>query len=73
MNPITVNIFYGGSVCSRFLDMCTTIGPTGATAESIFSKMNQVLSSCVIQWGNSVGFGVDNASVNRGKHNSIKS
>ena len=59
MNSITAKIFdvTRGSVCSQFLDMCTI-------TEAIFSKMNQVLSSCVIPWGNCVWFGVDNASVN---------
>ena len=75
MNPITVRIFdiRRETVQSKFLDMCTITGPTGGTAEVIFAKMNQVLSACDVSWINCVGFGVDNASVNIGKHNSIKS
>ena len=76
MNPLTIKIFDigRGRVESRFLDMCTctTTGTTSATAESIFTKMDQVLSSCTVPWTNCVGFGVDNASVNIGKHNSIR-
>ena len=75
MNPITVRIFHirCGTVQSKFLDMCTTTGLTGDTAEAIFAKMNQVLSAYDVSWIDCVGFGVDNASVNIGKHNSIKS
>ena len=75
MNPITVKIFDAsrGKVESQFFDMCTTTGPSGATAESIFAKMDSVLSLHRVPWGNCVGFGVDNASVNMGRHNSIKS
>ena len=74
MNPITVKIFDLNceKVESRFLDMCTTTGVTSATAAAIFSKMDEVLSSCDISWANCVGVGVDNTSVNLGKHNSIK-
>lgn len=75
MNPITIKIFDVSRerVESRFLDMCTTTGTAAGTAETIFSKMDQVLSACEVPWTNCVGFGVDNASVNIGKHNSIKS
>ena len=75
MNPITVRIFDIGrdKVDTRFLDMCTTSGVAAATAETIWNKMDQVLSSCDVPWINCVGVGVDNTSVNLGKHNSIKS
>ena len=52
MNPITVRIFdiRRGTVQSKFLDMCTTTGPTRGNAEEIFAKMNQVLSACDVSW-----------------------
>ena len=45
MNPHTVRIFdlNRKKVDTRFLDMCMTNGINSATAESIFSKMNEVL------------------------------
>ena len=47
-------------------------GPHSATAESIFTKMNEVLQSNGIPWANCVGAGVDNTSVNLGRNNSIR-
>ena len=47
------------------------VGPQCGTAESIFSKMDSVLHTNQIPWGNCVGVGVDNTSVNMGKANSI--
>ena len=46
-------------------------GQQSATAESIFTKMDDVLQSNQIPWTNCVGAGVDNTSVNLGKRNSI--
>ena len=73
MNPLTVRIFdlTRTKVDTRFLDMCTTSGINSATAESIFSKMSEVLVRHSIPWINCVGVGVDNTSVNMGKSNSI--
>ena len=47
------------------------LGPQCGTAESIFSKMNEVMETHHIPWTNCVGIGVDNTSVNLGKNNSI--
>lgn len=55
----------------RFLDMCTTIGKHAATAEAIFEKMNAILSAHAIAWEYCVKIGVDNTSINIGRHNSI--
>ena len=75
MNPITVKIFDTNRhrIESRFLDMGTTDGVNAATSAEIFSKISDVLRTCNVLWNNCVGFSVDNASVNLGKHNSIKS
>lgn len=59
---------------TRSLDnMCTTSGSDAATARAIFDKMNSVLVNRNILWNNCVGLGVDNTSVNIGRHNSIVS
>ena len=75
MNPMTVRIFdfSRGQVCTRFLDMCLTQGTNAGTAEAIFKSMDEALQSRNIPWSNCVGVGVDNASVNMGRHNSIRS
>ena len=75
MNPVTVRIFYSSCsrVCTRFLDMCLTSGTEGGTAEAIFRGMCRALESPDILWNNCVGIGVDNTSVNVGRHNSIRS
>ena len=73
MNPLTVRV-YTENTCkveTRFLDMCTTSGTDAATARAIFDKMDGVLSNYNIPWDNCVGLGVDNTSVNTGRHNSI--
>jgi len=73
MNPLTVRV-YIENTCkfqNRFLDMCTTSGTDAATARAIFDKMDGVLSNYEIPWDNCVGLGVDNTSVNTGRHNSI--
>ena len=51
--------------------MCCTSGKDAATAQAIFDKMCTVLSLHGIPWENCVGVGVDNTSVNFGRHNSI--
>ena len=47
MNPLTVRIFdiNRGRLETRFLDMCTTRGTNAATAETIFSKMDEIIKS----------------------------
>ena len=73
MIPLTVRIFdkEHKKVDTRFLDMCTTSGVNAVTARAIFDKMNSVILSHNISWDKCVGLGVDKASVNIGKHNSI--
>ncbi len=40
------------------------IGADSATAECIFSKMDEVIAECGVSWDNCVGLSVDNTSVN---------
>ena len=71
MNPPTVCLFdvNDGVVCTQFLDRCMS---SSSTAEGIFAKMQEVLSTHGISWSNCAGIGVDNTSVNMGCRNSIK-
>ena len=73
MNPLTVRVIDANfnKVAMRFLDMCATSGTDAATAETIFTKIDSVISTHNIPWINCVGVGVDNTSVNIGRHNSI--
>jgi len=71
MNPITVRIYDDSQhkVCCKFLNMCPTCE---STADAIFKAVSDVLSQHTIPWQHCVGFGVDNTSVNVGRHNSVK-
>ena len=71
MNPLTVRLFDQecGVVRTQFLDMCLS---SSASAEGIFSRMDEALSSHHIGWENCIGMGLDNTSVNMGCRNSIK-
>jgi len=73
MNPMTVKLFDGNTVKHLFLDMCTTKGTSSGRAETIFNKMDDVFSRLDIPWSNCVALSVDNASVNLGIRNSLKS
>ena len=67
----TVRVFNSdlGLVTSQFLDM--TLCSTG-TAAAYFDKVEEVFVFKSIPWCNCVAFSVDSASVNVGRHNSIK-
>lgn len=69
--PLTVRVFDAdlGKVTSRFLDMCLC---SSGTAAAYFEKVEEVFSSKSIPWCNCVAFSTDSASVNVGRHNSIK-
>ena len=45
---------------------------SSSTAEGIFAKMEEAMTSHNIPWTNCVGLSVDNTSVNMGCRNSIK-
>ena len=73
LNPLTVKIFdiNRQQVVTHLLDMCTTSGRDCGTSVAIFTKIDATLDRCKIPWGNCVGFGVDNTSVNIGLRHSI--
>ena len=75
LNPLTVKVYDHSrrQVVTHLLDMCTTSGRDCGTSLAIFTKISSILQDNSIPWGNCVGFGVDNTSVNVGKHNSIMS
>jgi hypothetical protein len=72
MNSLTAKIFdiSLNKITRNFLDVCTT---KGATASDTFETIDNVITQNQIQWDKCVAFSVDNASVNMGKRNSIKS
>ena len=74
MNRLSVRIFdvQRGCVTTQLLDICLTSRQDGGTAAAIFEEIDEKKAENEIPWINCVGFGVDNASVNIRKHNSIK-
>jgi hypothetical protein len=74
MNPLTVRIFdvSRGRVVTELLDMCLTSGSSAGTAATIFEKVEDAISKHAVPWENCFGVAMDNASVNMGKHNSMK-
>ena len=74
MNPLTMRIFdVKSGIQQRFIDMCITTGKQSASAQHIFASIDKVMSDHSVPWENCVGISLDNASVNMGVHNSIKS
>lgn len=71
MNPLTVKVFLDGSVIHMFLDMYTTSGKSAATAETIFSKMDAVVTQHGIPWVHCVTPLVNNTALNIGSRNSL--
>ena len=71
MNPLTVRIFdvNRGRVASQLLDMCLT---HSGTAESIYTKIDDMLKRFGIGWEKCVAFSVDNTNTNVGSRNSIE-
>ena len=70
MNPLTVCMFdiNQHKVVTKFFNMCLS---KSATAVGIFSSIDQAMSASNIPWENCIALGVDNTSVNVGKHNSL--
>ena len=76
MNPICVQIFdvnRSRTVTTHFLDMCVTSGVGSATAEGIFTAIEEVFENNRIPWENCVSLSVDNTNTMIGKNNSIAS
>lgn len=57
LNPLTVRILdvKKMQVSTKLLDMCTTSGRHCGTAESIFTKIDSVLTMHSIPWENCIG------------------
>lgn len=70
--PLTVRVFDNehGVVKTKFLSMCLL---NAGTAIAYFEKLEEVFVSNNIPWSNCIALSVDSASVNIGRHNSIKS
>ena len=70
MNPVTVRLFDINQykVVTNFLDMCLS---RASTAAAIFSSINDAFVANDVSWDNCVSLGVDNTSVNVGKHRSL--
>ena len=70
MNPLTVRYFDEPQhkVVTQFLGMYLS---RSSTAEDIFSSLNVAPEKHNIPWSNCIALGVDNTSVNVGKHKSI--
>ena len=76
MNPICVKIFdvtRSRTVTAHFLDMCLTSGVGSATAEGIFTAIEDVFENNRIPWENCVSLSVDNTNTMIGKNKSIAS
>ena len=73
LNPLTVRIYDDNQrqVVTVLLDLCTTSGCDCGTADIIFQKIDSIMSQYDISWGQCIGFGVDNTSVNVGVDKSI--
>ena len=71
MNPLTIRTYDDSRkiVHTQFLDMWMS---SVATAEGIFSKMQEALDKHEIPWNNCVDISLDNTSDNMGRHNSIR-
>ena len=70
MNPVTVRLFdiNQHKVVTQFLDMCLS---TSSTADGIFTSIDNVFVQNELSWNNCISLGVDNTSVNIGKHHSL--
>ena len=70
MNPVTVRLFdiNQHKIVAKFLDMCLS---KSSTAVGIFSSIDEVFQKNEIPWENCISLGVDNTSVNVGKHKSL--
>ena len=71
MNPVTVRLFdinQQHKVVTDFLDMCLS---RASTAAAIFSSINDAFVANDVSWDNCVSLGVDNTSINVGKHRSL--
>ena len=66
LNPLTVKVYDHSrrQDVTHLLDMRTTSGRDCGTSLAIFTKISFVLQDNSIPWGNCVGFGVGNTSVN---------
>ena len=70
MHPVTVRLFdiYWHMVVNQFLEMCLS---SSSDADGIIMAIDKAFANNGIPWDKCISLGVDNTSVNIGKHHSL--
>ena len=70
MYPLVVRVYNEKTreICSRFWHMCLF---SDSSAAGIFTQVSKAFEEDNVPWQNIIGLSLDNASVNKGRHNGL--